>query len=170
METKVCSKCKKTKLVSEFRINEKHSSGYSSWCNECCREAGKRYRHTIKGIYNAIKNRQRYLKRKGDRRAKLFTISFKEFKNIFVAETSCHYCHLPLEDFNKIDDTHIPRAHRMSVDCMDNDKGYVFGNIVLCCYRCNNTKNNFFSYEDYKEIAEKYITPMWEKQLDKKLS
>ena len=170
MQTKRCSKCKQEKPVSEFGKKPKSKSGYGSHCKQCNCKYNEKYRDTIQGIYNAIKARQRYLKKKNDPTTKPFVVSFNEFKELFEKETKCHYCHLPVKDWHKIIDSHLPRTKRLSVDCMNNELGYVSGNIVLACYRCNNIKNNFFSYEDFKEIAEKYIKPVWEKQLGHKLS
>lgn len=170
MQEKYCNRCKRTLPITEFHKDKKQEDKHAYYCKECSAAYGKVYRESIKGIYNSIKNRQRYLKRIGDRRAKPFTIPFDEFKELFETNDSCHYCHLPIDDWGKIDDTHIPRTNRLCVDCMDNDAGYVSGNIVLTCYRCNNTKNNFFTYKDFVEIAKTYIKPMWEKQLGYELS
>lgn len=35
--------------------------------------------------------------------------------------------------------------------------GYVIGNIVLACTRCNSVKNGYLTYEQMKEVAQKYF-------------
>ena len=40
----------------------------------------------------------------------------------------CRYCEVPFET-------------NMSVDRLDNNKGYEIGNIIFCCAGCNNRKN-----------------------------
>jgi len=50
METKPCSKCKKTKAISEFYVS---TCGVDSQCKECRREKGRIYNRTPKRIkYN----------------------------------------------------------------------------------------------------------------------
>jgi hypothetical protein len=40
---KLCSKCKKTKLLDEFRKHDRYTDGYKSWCKECDSEYQKEY-------------------------------------------------------------------------------------------------------------------------------
>ena len=48
MDTKVCSKCKKEKKLSEFHHCMQHKNGYKSSCKECSALEGKKYRKTYK--------------------------------------------------------------------------------------------------------------------------
>jgi hypothetical protein len=48
---------------------------------------------------------------------------------------------------------------RMSVDRVDNNQGYILGNLTLSCFICNTHKKDFFSHEDFLKIAKKYIRP-----------
>lgn len=45
---KKCSKCGVTKAVSEFGKDARRSSGYKSWCKECCRAKQREYNKTNK--------------------------------------------------------------------------------------------------------------------------
>jgi len=40
-----------------------------------------------------------------------------------------------------------------------NLKDYNINNIVLACHICNAHKRDFFSQKEFKEIAEKFISP-----------
>lgn len=46
------------------------------------------------------------------------------------------------------------RGKKMEVDQLVPYKGYVSGNIVTCCYWCNNAKTDEFSAEEFKPIGE----------------
>jgi len=59
------------------------------------------------------------------------------------------------EDFNG-------RVSRLEVDCMDNNRGYEIGNMVLACHRCNFIKLNFLTFEEMRFIGQKFLKPKWE--------
>lgn len=44
---------------------------------------------------------------------------------------------------------------------MNNELGYVEDNLVLACDTCNFTKSSVFNYEEFREIAQKYLKPKW---------
>lgn len=56
-KTKICTKCKKTKPISEFHKQKKAKDGYSYWCKECMKEYNKKYNQSHK------KQRQEYLEK-----------------------------------------------------------------------------------------------------------
>lgn len=41
METKLCTKCGKTKPISEFGLNKSKKDGLQSYCKECVKEYKK---------------------------------------------------------------------------------------------------------------------------------
>lgn len=41
MKTKICSRCKNEKPLSEFYTSDSHSDGYQPVCKECCKKRGK---------------------------------------------------------------------------------------------------------------------------------
>lgn len=53
-----------------------------------------------------------------------------------------------------------------TIDRRDPELPYVAGNLALACWRCNRLKNNFFTYQEFMEIAAKYIRPRWMKKLE----
>ena len=48
METKICSKCKEGKPLSEFYTNKNYSTGYATYCKKCSRIAAKEWREKNK--------------------------------------------------------------------------------------------------------------------------
>lgn len=73
-------------------------------------------------------------------------ITFEEFVSIVMEK--CHYCHAPysttIEDWKgrKIGNPKISEAvlRCNGIDRIDNNKGYVTGNVVSCCKFCNTAK------------------------------
>ena len=57
------------------------------------------------------------------------------------------------------------RISRLSIDCMDNKRGYTKGNLVLSCHRCNYTKNDAFTHEQMLYIGKNFLKPRWEKDI-----
>ena len=53
----------------------------------------------------------------------------------------CHYCGIDMEV--------------TGIDRKDNDKGYLIGNVVPCCYDCN-TKKKFKPYEQFLQERKKH--------------
>jgi len=51
--------------------------------------------------------------------------------------------------------------HRLTIDRIDNKKGYIKGNICLACARCNLIKSNILSFNETREICQRYVKPKW---------
>lgn len=66
----------------------------------------------------------------------------------------------------KIGEKITVQHNRLHIERMDSSKGYVFNNMTLACSICNTHKSDIISYEDFKEIAQKYIAPKIKKSLD----
>jgi hypothetical protein len=47
----------------------------------------------------------------------------------------------------------------ITVDRMDNNRGYEANNMCLACFKCNNMKRAFFSYDEWQYIAKTFIVP-----------
>lgn len=165
IKTKHCKKCDRTLPIDQFHKDKKSKGGHAFYCKECCAEYGKRYRKTSKGVFCSSKgtcvNRDR----------KPFNISKSDYIEWYDSQPRvCEYCGLPEEEIKHIKDKFLKPTKRLTIDCMDNDKGYVKGNLILACRRCNSLKLDFFSYDEMKYIGEHFVRPKWEKQLGYKLS
>ena len=156
-ETKICTKCKKEKAISEFPIY--HGKTHSH-CFQCKRDYGAKHRKTVAGIYQTIKGRSKFYGNKP------FNISFEEFAEWYNKQQRvCHYCDLPEEFLHNSGDVMNIRISRLSIDCMDNKRGYTKGNLVLSCHRCNYTKNDAFTHEQMLYIGKNFLKPRWEKDI-----
>jgi len=165
-ETKYCKRCDTTKPITEFSIDRKRPDGLNFYCKECCNKMGKKHRKTALGIYNNTKGKQKWCKKNGDYRAKPFKIQKKVFVDWFKSQPRvCGYCDIPEEFIKEFKKVYGGRSGRLTVDCMDNRKGYVHGNLILACDKCNVTKSNLFTYAEMRDIAQRHIKPKWEKLL-----
>jgi hypothetical protein len=102
------------------------------------------------------------LKRNAEKRNMEFSLtreSFTEWWN--NQEQKCVYCEIPIERLSIVDRSK-KLAKRLSIDRIDNNKGYIDGNLALCCMRCNFIKSNLFTFDEMKEIGQKYIKPKWQ--------
>ena len=69
---------------------------------------------------------------------------------------SCEYC--------GVEFTQLPVFKRrnncgFTIDRKDSTSGYQPGNVCLACFRCNAMKSNFFTYDEWKKIANEFIKP-----------
>ncbi len=85
-------------------------------------------------------------------------------------EQKCDYCGLTLKkikQFYKKTGTYF-KDRRLQIDRKDNKIGYTFENMTLSCRICNDHKSDFFSYKDFKIIAQKYIKKTINKKIKEK--
>jgi hypothetical protein len=133
MQTKTCNECKVDKKISSF-----YKAGRSRLRGKCI-SCYKNYRK--KSDYKPESRWKKY--RSGAKRRNLkFEITKAEF-SLFEGEP-CFYCGgevLPI-----------------SLDRVDNDKGYEVDNVVSCCHICNSFKHVFDDklFLDHVEKIYKY--------------
>lgn len=153
---KTCTLCGETKDESGFVKHRQMKDGLSYWCKECTRQKAKAYRETPRGIYTQLKGRSKYYKRHP------FNISMGYFLEWYDAQPQvCHYCDLPKKHLKSFMQAYKSRWFRLTIDCKDNEAGYMAGNLVLACDKCNSIKSNILSYEDMKYIGQRFIKPIW---------
>jgi hypothetical protein len=98
--------------------------------------------------YAALYNRIRY---RATSDGIKFGISFKYFLR-FTEILKCHYCHYQIVWHKKLS-TKNRIGPKSNLDRKDSTKGYVKGNLVVCCKLCNFTKADRFSYEEFLLLA-----------------
>ena len=158
---KTCTKCGETKPLSEFGKHRGTKDGLNSWCKVCDRKKYREYIKTPSGIYTNIKGRLNYYKTKN------LNISRKDFIEWYSSvEKRCIYCGIHENDLATLGDSYNDKAHRLTVDCVVNEKGYIAGNLGLACLRCNSIKSDFFSYEEMRQLSQIFIKPKWEALLN----
>ena len=122
---KQCSKCKETKPFSDFYKKKRNKDGCNSRCKQC---VSNRFRTSPTYVYSKYK--------KGAKnRNKAFEITYLYFMSFW--QKPCYYCGTEIKT--------------IGLDRVDNNKGYVIGNIVACCTNCNLakstlTKEEFFDH------------------------
>lgn len=164
MRTKHCKRCDRTIDIIEFHRSKHSKDGHVFYCKECVAKMGKKYRHTADGIYSNAKNRQTYYKKNDHPGAKPFLIERDWFRQWHdKQDKTCIYCAIPEEHCKLVTDEFGVHGEQLTLDCVNNDKGYTTDNIVLACHRCNNTKSVLFSFQEMYEIGQQYIRPKWEK-------
>ena len=82
---------------------------------------------------------------------KEFLLTYEEFLT-FVGTKRCHYCFAPISWAEHR--RGLERGCRYNLDRMDNARGYVFDNLVVCCFKCNRGKGNSFTYAEWWGMTE----------------
>lgn len=189
-----CSKCSAFKDITEFHRDNHGKFGVRSECKECTKLRDSNYRNLNQNVIkekmkkwyaenqNKVKNyREKYYKTIEGTWANIssnkingkhkFEISKEEFFNWYNSVPKlCDYCGYSYEDINKI---LIllgikKKLRRLEIDRKDSTKGYSINNIVLACNICNYHKKNFYTYNEFKEIAHDYLKEKFEKILFEK--
>jgi hypothetical protein len=98
-------------------------------------------------------------------------ISANEFQALFTAEPACAYCHVTEAQFQtlisagQVQTKRLrTRGHTLEIDCKIPQLGYADGNVVLCCYWCNNAKTDEFSMREFQPIADA-LEQVWRRRL-----
>lgn len=90
-------------------------------------------------IYNCFKNDHRKLEN---------TVTFEDFLN-YTKTKECHYCNSNINwiEYGTVAGKYLSRAYYL--DRMDNSKGYVLDNIVVCCTKCNRSRGDKYTYKEW---------------------
>lgn len=73
-------------------------------------------------------------------KGKPFEMTIDQFES--MSQGRCHYCDAPPSNVSRaLRSSQIPFVYN-GIDRLNNDLGYVAGNVVTCCGRCNKAKND----------------------------
>jgi hypothetical protein len=97
----------------------------------------------------ALNERYSAYRRQAEAKGRSFALTKEEFREI--TSESCHYCGAP--PGNVATGTESASGFRSEykysgLDRIENDAGYLPGNVVPCCKRCNVAKNNM-SFDEF---------------------
>ena len=109
-----------------------YDKGYYELNKEKRKEYHRDHYKSAEGRYRAIKNNAR-------RRQLTFELGLDDFRDNFYGKP-CHYC---LDECT-------------GIDRVDNSQGYVAGNMVPCCWPCNEMKNDKSADEFQRQIFKIY--------------
>lgn len=99
------------------------------------------------------------------RRGMPLIITRSEFLNWFAKqEQKCSYC--DLVDINFDQPLSMGKPITFTIDRKDSGLPYSIKNICLSCWRCNNGKGNRFTSDEWREIAQRYIKPKWQRMVE----
>jgi len=129
--SRICTKCRQKKLLSEFTKKNKNSDVVECYCRDC--------RNNIRSQRDQTpQSRWKTAKRTAKRRGLDWGINFVDYKKTLVLP--CEYC------------DGITGTTGSALDRKNNDLGYILDNIAPCCGRCNRIKSNYFTYEEMMEL------------------
>jgi hypothetical protein len=136
-----------------FVQHKRNITTHSGLCNRCSQIARSRpYQHLWNKALLSTKRRLNKLDIDS-------FIPYQEFVKLMVND-SCVYCKRRL--------LREPYENRGSgnsylLDRKDNNRGYIIGNLVSCCWDCNVMKGNRFSYEEFILFAP-ILEKIWEQR------
>lgn len=88
------------------------------------------------------------MKKIARRRSQEFLLTKEWFVRWFIKQPlTCGYCERSLSYNREI-------GTSPSIDRKNNQRGYVVGNICLCCELCNRVKNKYFTFKQMKIIGQ----------------
>lgn len=123
-------------------------------CNKCFRVIydGSETEPVPKKIYRygeerKIRVKWSALNGRGDKKG-FGCCDYEEFVDWYKSvKDVCHYCSGEMKNINK------KYGSIITIDRMDNNKGYFVGNMVKACWICNSTKGQFFTHDQMIKIA-----------------
>ncbi|WP_440643742.1 hypothetical protein [Candidatus Pelagibacter sp. HIMB123] len=110
----------------------------------------------------------RYHSKKKSKRSRGINFSREEFLNWLKENYKgyCNYCGISLEEFQKKKSNlkFKVQAKKFGIDRKNSMLGYTIDNIAISCSVCNTAKTFLFDEVEFKEIAQKYIRKLYDKE------
>lgn len=122
-ESKSCG-CSRTERLEKFRYRGRLPLGFAQ----------------MRGVFFHYQSTAR-------RRGYEFSLSYEEAMRIFTS--NCHYCGMPPSNIKKMSYNEHDFIYS-GIDRINSSLGYVAGNCVPCCRRCNVAKNDM-GYDQFLE-------------------
>lgn len=123
--------------------------------SKLCAEIGRR------GAKNGgvLAERQLYCRYQNDarRRALSYELTFEHSGSLFRG--NCAYCGIEPHKMNYIKKQSSVFVYN-GIDRVDNDAGYVIGNVVSCCSKCNDVKRRM-SLGEFRDYVARLYKTMW---------
>lgn len=182
-----CITCKQLKKYEEFINKQKKSRKSKAECWDCfitkvkARKRATYARHKKEGTLPPKFDRskltmvshlwakiihKRTNSNKDSERSAQVNLSNKEFRVWFANcyDGTCSYCGVTLEQYRSSIFLKKIRPHikNFGIDRKDTKRGYELDNIAVACNFCNSVKGSFFSHDEFKEIAKKYIRKLYD--------
>lgn len=88
-----------------------------------------------------------------------FVLTLDEFFNwLKITPQKCTYCDLVDPRLNL---KFGKQLSMFTIDRMDNNRPYAIENICFACFECNRLKADYFSFDEFRKVAQEMIRPKW---------
>lgn len=153
---KYCSKCNQEKNLDQFHKNKNRSDGLNGFCKNCIKSY--KYSKYYSMHYKTLSGKFSHYKSSAKERNILWKLTYEEFSKFW--NNNCLYC-------NEIIST-------IGLDRVNNEQGYIMGNVVPCCKICNFSKGNLSIAEwnfyidclTYFKESDNYTIIIYNKRID----
>jgi hypothetical protein len=132
IKTKICSKCKKEKPVTEFSPNKHNLDGLQSHCRSCQYAYKREYDRTLNGLVHKIYGQQKSNSKRRGHKPPAYT--FDALYDWFLSQPNYKKLYDNWKNSGYIKDL------TPSIDRLDDNKGYSFDNIQLITWQENRKK------------------------------
>ena len=133
-----------TDCPEEIHLRPSDVAKVSGLCRKCAdhKSAIARGQINRKRPFEALFN---VFKRKTIKDGRDNSLTYEQFL-AFTDQKTCHYCTEPVywADFNL-----TKNGSAYNLDRKDNSAGYSSDNCVICCWKCNESKKDNYSYEEW---------------------
>lgn len=119
--------------------------------SKSCGCVNNKYSEPGESAFNILYNSY---KRKAEKRKIDFALTKDEFR--YFTKQNCHYCNcLPLQEFDNGNCSQLKASYFYNgIDRKNNKEGYLRGNCLSCCGRCNRAKMTL-RYGDFLDFIKK---------------
>lgn len=144
MDTKICTICNQTKTIDKF-----YKSQRGRKCIDCFLEKGRKYKKDRRANSDVRKIESQKQKERRTRlwqntlindskkRGKEHNLTVNDIDEIYKSQNGlCYWFNIPL-----IPSDNKKNPQQPSLDRLDQNKGYIKGNVVLSCYSANIGRN-----------------------------
>ena len=153
---KLCSKCGKTKDLTEFYLNQRGTK-----CKECVLQRGREYKKKVRldpefRKKEGLKQKERRVRLwqntliHDSKRGKEHSLTVKDINEMYEKQNGlCYWFNVPL-----IPSNNSKHPQQPSLDRLDRNKGYTIDNVVLTCYSANigRNENSVEEWESFIKI------------------
>jgi len=125
-----------------LRVRSSYLKQHSGLCVSCVKHKPP-YWSTYNNLRGSVKRRN---KRRGSDLE--FALTFEEF--LFLTQIRvCYYCEEPnIEWLERVGNGKF----RYNLDRKDNNRGYTFDNVAVCCKECNQMKREWFTSDEFRAM------------------
>lgn len=137
--TRIIYKCLCITCDNAISIRKSEAKNHSGKCKSCAHK-----KLPFVSLFNTFKTNGKKLEN---------TITYEQFLS-FTDNKVCHYCEDSINwiPHPTINGKHISSAYYL--DRKDNTKGYIFNNVVVCCTKCNLSKSDTYTYNEWYSMTE----------------